>query len=196
MNRLLARTSVGIRFADYVFSDPAPLGRFSLPQHAAGLYVLLLPDPGWGPWHFQPLFFGEFGSQREASMSQAQQTCCLKVAAGRSLYFAVYAIPDQHGWATSEIKKQLIGRYQPVSNFEAVDGAVALAQKLDILEHKIAAQDAVLKYALAAIGQMVQLQQPETRKKIAGFRSDPAGSRHGSPGAWIPDSLTAVGRSH
>jgi len=108
-------------------------------------------------------------------MSQAQQICCLKVAAGRSLYFALYAVPDQSGWAISEIKKELVVRYRPVSNLESLDRTTDLAQRLDSLERKINEQDAVLKLALAALGQTVQLQQPEPKKRIVGFRFDPAG---------------------
>src|SRR5215831_1451534 len=120
MNRLLPRRSIGIRFADYVFSDPAPLDRFSLPFRSAGLYVVLMPDSSWGPWQFQPLFFGEFGPECEVRMSHAQQTCCLKVAAGRNLYFALYAFPHQQGWTTSEIQKELIARYRPIANLESI----------------------------------------------------------------------------
>ena len=175
MNRIHSRPLVGIRFADYIFSNPASLDRFSLPPHSVGLYVILMPDSSWGPWHLQPLFFGEFGPDRQVHMSQAQQICCLKVAAGRSLYFALYAVPDQSGWAISEIKKELVVRYRPVSNLESLDRTTDLAQRLDSLERKINEQDAVLKLALAALGQTVQLQQPEPKKRIVGFRFDPAG---------------------
>jgi hypothetical protein len=181
MNRLLSNTPVGIRFADYVFSDPLPLDRFSLPARSAGLYVLLMPDPSWGPWRLQPLFFGEFGAQREVHMTQAQQLCCLRVAAGRTLYFAVYAIPQQHASATLQMTKELIDRYCPVSNLESVDASVGLAYRLDSLEKKIIEQDAVLKLALGAIGHVEQL-QPEPRRRIVGFQPDPAGARRGSPG--------------
>jgi hypothetical protein len=178
MNRLLSRTPVGIRFGDYVFSDPVPLSRFSLPPRSGGLYVVLMPDPSWGPWHLQPLFFGEFGAQRETHMSQEQQVCCLKVAAGRSLYVAVYAPPLQHGWELSQIKKELIERYRPVSNLASIDAAAEIGYRLDSLEKQILEQDAVLKLALAAIGQMVQVPQ-EPRRKIVGFQPEPAGSRRG-----------------
>jgi hypothetical protein len=136
-----------------------------------------MPDLSWGPWHLQPLFFGEFGPGREVRMSQTQQTCCLKVAAGRNLYFALYAVPHQHGWATSEIQKELIARYGPIANLESVDNSAELAQRLSSLEKKMTEQDAVLKLALAALGQTVQFQQPEPKKRIVGFQPDPAGSR-------------------
>jgi hypothetical protein len=182
MSSSFSRTPLGIRFGDYVFSHPIPLDRFSVPTRSVGLYVLLMPDPSWGPWHFQPIYFGEFGFQREVHMSVAQQTCCLKIAAGRSLYFALYAVPHQHGWAISQIKKELIDRYQPLSNLPSVDGTTELAHKLNSLEMRVTEQDAVLKLALAAIGQMAQFQQPEPRKRIAGFQPDPAVSRRRSSG--------------
>src|SRR5215467_1863494 len=175
MDSSLARTPVGIRFANYVFSHPVPLDRFSLPLRSAGLYVLLMPDPTWGPWHFQPLYFGDFGMHGEMHMSAAQQTCCLKVAAGRRLYVALYALPQEQGWAISQIKKELIEWYRPISNLESDRGS-ELANRFNSLEAKIHEQDTVLKVVLAAIGQMAQYQQPEPRKRVAGFRRDPAGS--------------------
>jgi hypothetical protein len=135
-----------------------------------------MPDSNWGPWHLQPLFFGEFGPDRQVHMSQAQQISCLKVAAGRSLYFALYAVPDPSAWAISEIKKELVVSYRPVSNLESLDRTADLAQRLESMERKINEQEAVLKLALAALGQTVQLQQPEPKKRIVGFRPDPAGS--------------------
>jgi hypothetical protein len=180
MDRSLSGTTIGIRFGNYVFSDPVPVGRFSFLPRSAGLYVVLMPDPTWRPWPFQPLFFGEFGVQREALMSPMQQACCLKVAAGRSLYVAVYALPEQHRWVVSQIKKELVERYRPVSNLESMDAA-ELAYRLDTLEKKILEQDAALKLVLAAIGQTVQL-QPEPKKRILGFQPYPADSRRGSPG--------------
>src|SRR5262245_9522498 len=187
MNRLLSRPLVGIRFADYVFSDPAPLARFSVPPCSVGLYVILMPDTSWGPWHLQPLFFGEFGPEREVQMNQTQQTCCLQVAAGRSLYFALYAVPHQHRWAISEIQRELMVRYRPIANLEAIDATTELVQRLETLEKKVIEQDAVLKLALATLGQTVQLQQPVPTKRIAGFQPGPAGSR-----AYV----TAVGKPH
>src|SRR5215471_21557000 len=144
MDSALTGTPVGIRFADYVFSYPVPLDRFSLPPRSAGLYVLLMADPTWGPWQFQPLYFGDFGMYGEVHMSAAQQTCCLKVAAGRRLYVALYALPQQQGWAISQIKKELIEWYRPICNLDS-DRGTELANRLNSLEAKINEQDAVLK---------------------------------------------------
>src|SRR5262245_3010479 len=173
MNRLHSGVSVGIRFGNYLFSHPVPLGPFSLPQRSAGLYVVMMLDPTWGPWHLQPLFFGEFGGQRQAWMSHTQQICCLRVAAGRTLYVALFAVPQHRGWQVSQIKKELIERYLPVANLESIDAATEIAYRLEVLEKRILNQDAMLMLALAAIGQMVQ-PLPEAKRKIIGFRPDPA----------------------
>ena len=184
MNSSVSRTPVGIRFGDYLFSPPVPLGRFTLPPRSGGVYVILIPDPTWGPWHFQPLYFGEFGYQRQAHMSAAQQMYCLKAAGGRGLYFAVHVPAQQLEWQVPQIKKDLIERYRPISNMDSLDSATELALKLNSLESKIAEHEAVLKLTLAVIGQIAQFQQPEPRKRIAGFRRDPA------------DSPTAASRQH
>src|SRR5262249_27974030 len=143
------------------------------PPRSAGLYVLLMPDTSWGPWPFQPLHFGEFGLQHESRMTAGQQACCLKVAAGRSLYVAVYVVPRRYEWAAPAVKKELIERYRPLANLESLDTTIELAYRLHNLENKITEQDAMLKLALATIGQIAQLQQPEPRKRIAGFRPQP-----------------------
>jgi hypothetical protein len=117
-------------------------------------------------------------------MSSAQQTFCLKVAGGRSLYCALYVLPNHQEWQISRIRKELIERYQPISNMDSLDSASELAFKLNSLESKIGEQETVLRLILGTIGQIVQFQQPEPRKRIAGFRSDPA------------DSATVADRPH
>jgi len=51
----------GIRFNDYLFTEPIPLKGWDPPPFA-GLYVLLERDANWAPKPFQPLYFGEFGN--------------------------------------------------------------------------------------------------------------------------------------
>jgi hypothetical protein len=113
-------------------------------------------------------------------MSATQQTFCLKVAGGRSLYCAFFVMPNQEEWQIPRIKKELIERYRPISNMESLDSAAELALKLTSLESKIAEQEAVLRLLLPAIGQIVQPQQAQPRKKVAGFRRDPAVSATGA----------------
>jgi hypothetical protein len=178
MNRLHSRTHLGIRFADYVFSEPVPLTQFSSIQQLAGIYVVLVPDPTWGPWHLQPLLFGEFGGPRQEPVNQEQQACCLRAAAGRTLYIAVYTLPLQHTSELSRMKQELIEHYHPIGN-QGAAGSAEIAQKLNTLEKKILECDAVLRVALAAIGQAGQLPL-EPKKRIAGFQ--PNSSHRGPTG--------------
>ena len=108
-------------------------------------------------------------------MSAAQQTCCLKAAGGRDLYFAVHVLTQQE-WQIPQIKKELIERYRPISNMDSLDWQVSWHSGWNSLESKIAEHEAVLKLTLAVIGQIAQFQGPELRKRIAGFRRDPADS--------------------
>jgi len=177
MDRLVSKTPPCIRFGDYLFTHPMPLDRITFTLRSSGLFVLLMPDNTWGPWHFQPLFFGEFAPGQPLQMNQAQQACCLRVSGGRNLYLALYPAPHAYAWAIAEIKNGLIARYGPIANLVSLEGTPALAQRLDALERKISEQDAVLRLALTALGQTSQFQQPEPRKRIAGFRPNPARSR-------------------
>ena len=174
--RVLEPASVGIRFADCFFSDPVQLPRFSFPLRTAGIYVIMAPDPTWGPWHLQPLFFGEFEGQRTAYVSPAQQSCCLRIAGGKTLYVATYTVPPQQAWQLPQVKQLLIERYSPIANLAGNAPDTDIAHKLASLEKKILEHETLLKITLAAIGQTIQA-PPEPRKRVVGFRPDPAGSR-------------------
>jgi hypothetical protein len=48
----------GIRFKDYLFSEPVPLAGWHAPD-CAGIAVILARNPQWGPKPLQPLSFGD-----------------------------------------------------------------------------------------------------------------------------------------
>src|SRR5262245_33668198 len=108
MNRYLSRIPLGIRFASYVFTEPVPMDRFALPLRLDGVYALLIPDPTWGPWQLQPVFFGEIHSDREPWIGAAELTQCLRIAAGKALYVAVYPLLPHQTMETARIRKELI----------------------------------------------------------------------------------------
>jgi hypothetical protein len=176
MNRFSSRMLAGIRFADYVFCNPVPLAQFAFPQRFFGIFVLLVPDPTWGPWHLQPVYFGDFRPDRESDMSAAEQTACLRIAGGKPLYVSAYVLPMEHTLALARMKRELIDRYCPIANWPSSGDAVALTGKLDALEKKIQEHDTLLRLALASVGQMVQPFQ-EPKRRSVGFQPDPAGSR-------------------
>src|SRR5262245_11803943 len=157
MNRFSSRMPTGIRFADYVFCNPVPLAQFGFPPHYSGVFVLLVPDPTWGPWRLQPVYFGDFKPDRESDMSAAEQTACLRMAGGKPLYVSAYVLPMEHTAELTRMKRELIDRYCPIANWSSLSGdAAALSRKLDTLEKKIQEHDTLLRLALAAVGQMAQ----------------------------------------
>ena len=172
-----SRMFSGIRFADYIFTNPISIERCTFPAGSIGIFVVLVPDPTWGPWHLQPLYFGQFRPDGESEMSVTEQILCLRVAAGKPLYVASHALPIDHALELSRIKRELIERYWPIVNRRPTDDpTVDMAHKLDAVEKRILEQETLLKLALAAVGQMGQ-PSPEPKRRSVGFQPGPAGSR-------------------
>ena len=171
MVRMLCRPIGGICFGECVFSEPVPVDRVSLPVHSSGVYVILTPDPTWGPRHFQPLFFGEFANGR-CSVTASELSFWYRAAGGRSLSIAVLGIPEVHAGELASLKRKLIDHYHPICNRD--DGsemAFETARRLEQLERRAYEQDIQLKLMLAAFGQMVHQPPADTKKKPAGFMS-------------------------
>jgi hypothetical protein len=167
MNRFSSRVTAGIRFADFVFSPPVPLAQFTFPPRYSGVFVLLVPDPTWGPWHLQPVYFGEFKPDREWEMSAAEQTACLRIAGGKPLFVSAYIFPMEQTSELTRMRSELITRYCPIANWPSLSDD--LTRKLDVLEKRIQEHDALLRLALAAVGQMVQ-PLPEPKRRPVGFQ--------------------------
>jgi hypothetical protein len=183
MNRFPPRMLSGIRFADYLFTNPTPIERCTFPARVTGIFVVLVPDPTWGPWHLQPLYFGQFRLNGESEMSVTEQILCLRVAAGKPLYVASFSLPIEQTFELSRIMRDLIDRYRPIVNRQATDESAGdIAHKFDAVEKRIYEQEAVLKVVLAALGQMSQA-VPEPKRRSVGFQPNPAGSRRPASGS-------------
>ena len=171
MIRTLPRPLSGIRFGDYVFSEPIPLDRLFLPPHSTGVYAILIPDATWGPRDFQPLFFGEFAHGRYA-ITAAELSLSYRAAAGKNLYIAVLAIPEAHAGELASLKSKFIHDYRPICNRDEVsEMAVETARRLEQLERRAYEQEIQLKLMLGAFGQVMHHPPAETKKKQAGFMS-------------------------
>jgi hypothetical protein len=168
---MFARTAAGIRFADCFFSEPVPFGRLALPISSTGVYVILVPDPTWGPRQFQPVFFGEFGVSHDSSIEAMELMACHRVAAGRGLYVAVCTAFRDQSQDLARLKRDLILSYRPICNREStVSGTPGMAQRVEALEKKSQEQETLLKLALTALGQFYQT-PAESRKRPVGFLS-------------------------
>src|SRR5262245_53772477 len=107
-DRALLPHPAGIRFGDLTFTEPVPLDTAVYAPASIGIYVLLAPDPTWSPRYFQPVYFGEFGMPGAAQMTAEEQSRCLRVAAGKTLYVAVCSVPPHFAVQVTRIKNELI----------------------------------------------------------------------------------------
>jgi hypothetical protein len=101
----------GIRFNDYVFSEPSPLGHWTPPRYP-GLYVILTDDGEWAPRRFQPICFGEFGNNSR-KLPLPDPT--------RSLYISVLPLPFTTTAQRCGIRDELVAAYNPAGQTPHVD---------------------------------------------------------------------------
>jgi hypothetical protein len=171
MNRMFFRAAVGIRFADCVFSEPVPIGRQGVPVHSAGIYVILIHDPTWGPRQFQPVFFSEFGPSHHSSVGPADVMGWHRVAAGRGLYVAVHSVAPAEAHELPVLTRELVASYRPLCNRESAEEITSdTKRRVEVLEKKTQEQEALLRLAIAVIGQTPQTAS-ESKKRPVGFRS-------------------------
>jgi len=179
MERFASKFYAGIRFADYVFSEPVPLAICVTTPQSMGVYAVLVPDATWGPRHFQPIFFGVFNGQRQSQLTPDDYTRCLRAAAGKQLYVTAYNMPllgdpsELH-----RVQRELVHIYSPLCNHDPADASSAeFVRKLDALESKNQEHEALLKVLLAALGHLVQPTH-EVKKRTVGFQVASAAPRH------------------
>ena len=152
---------VGIRFNDYLFSEPSRIVDWAPPK-CAGICAVLARDPNWAPRPFQPLWFWEFGNNsdlpRLARMTNPQ-----------ALFASVLAMPFSTSAQRSEVRDQLVWAYNPV--YQASGGSAVqseLAHKLDELERKHEEQTTQLRLLLASVNRLFE-PQTEPRRRTIGF---------------------------
>ena len=185
----LSKLVAGIRFADYVFGEPVPLGSCWIHPQITGIYAVLVPDPTWGPWQLQPVFFGVFDPQRPCQLSAEQYNCCLRVAGGKGLYIAMYNTPGVYDPSESHrIQRELIHVYSPLCNRDSADApSTDLERKVDALAKQNQEHEVLLKVLLAAIGHLVQPPQ-ETKRRTVGFQPVASTSRQSTPQRGVPQT--------
>src|SRR5439155_560607 len=124
MERFASKFYAGIRFADYVFSEPVPLAICVTTPQSMGVYAVLVPDATWGPRHFQPIFFGVFNGQRQSQLTPDDYRRCLRAAAGKQLYVAAYHIPLLGDPSESHrVQRELVHIYSPLCNHDPADAS-------------------------------------------------------------------------
>jgi hypothetical protein len=100
----------GIRFNDFYFSEPTPIGQWT-PPRCAGLFVVLSQDANWAPKPYQPLHFGEFGNNSRDVLGAT----LLRPVDRQSLYVAALAMPFSTTAERRAIRAELVHAYNPIS---------------------------------------------------------------------------------
>jgi hypothetical protein len=158
----------GIRFNDFLFSEPAPFCHWTPPRFA-GLFALLHPDANWAPRQLQPLYFGEFGNDARISLAPR----VLRAPDAGSLCVAVLPLPFSSNSQRCEVLNQLIWAYNPVCQSSAAPAQNELVRKLEELEKKHEEQTTQFRLLLASINRLFE-PQPETVRRPIGFRPQTA----------------------
>jgi hypothetical protein len=161
--------AAGIRFNDYVFSEPRRLVEWAPPK-CAGVCAILARDANWAPKPFQPLCFLEFGNNSDLRrLARTPNTDALFVSA--------IAMPFSTSAQRTEVRNQLVWAYNPI--WEAGTGATAqsdLAHKLDELERKHEEQTTQFRLLLASINRLFEPQTEMPRHRAIGFLAPAASS--------------------
>lgn len=155
----------GIRFNDFVFSEPVPLGTWTPPKFA-GLFVVLAGDNNWSPRPFQPLYFGEFGNNAPCRAGLGSS----RVPMQRGLFISVLPLPFSSSAQRLEARNQLVWAYNPIYQPAGMPPPNELARKLDELEKKHEEQSTQFRLLLASLNRFFEpLPEPAHRRPI-GFR--------------------------
>jgi hypothetical protein len=152
----------GIRFNDFMFSEPVPLSAWTPPKFA-GLLVVLAPDPNWAPRPFQPLCFSEFGNNVRSPLAGP-----LRLPNAGPLFVSVLPMPFSSSAQRSEARNQLVWAYNPVYQANSAPGEHELVRKLDELEKKHDEQTTQFRLLLASINRLFE-PLPEPPRRPIGF---------------------------
>jgi hypothetical protein len=160
----------GIRFDDYLFSEPRRLVEVALPR-CGGVLAILTSDPNWAPRTYQPLCFREFGNNSQETAYDALQLARTPQAA--ALFVSVLAMPFSTSAQRCEIRKKLARAYNPVCQISGIPALKnELAHKLDELEERNEEQTLQIRLLLATINRLFE-PQPEPRRRPIGFFTEP-----------------------
>jgi hypothetical protein len=167
MNRYLI--VAGIRFNDYVFSEPRRLVEWAPPK-CAGICAILARDPNWAPKAFQALCFWEFGNNSDLLR-------LTRMPNAEALFVSALEMPFSTSAQRSEARDQLLWAYNPV--WQANTGSTThseLASKLVELEKKHDEQTTQLRLLLASINRLFEPLAEPKRYRTIGFSAPPAAS--------------------
>jgi hypothetical protein len=149
----------GIRFNDYLFTDPVPLSGFRSPKFP-GLLAILTRNPQWGPKPLQALYFGELGSIPATARHD-------------DLLVAVLPMPYSNATQRRALCRELISAYSPMPTAE-------LTRKVEELEARQQEQSQQILSLLTYIGKLFEPLPVGPRKPLGFMPQVAAATESGS----------------
>jgi len=156
----------GIRFNEYVFSEPVRLARWAPPK-TAGLFAVMLPDGNWAPRPFQILTFGEFGNAARQVASQQEYQSWFRVAADKDLYVSVLQMPFSSTSERKTLCAELVRAYNPICQLDPhLSGPADLISRLEELQKRNEEQTSQLGMLLDTVGRFMETKPAPSRRRI------------------------------
>jgi hypothetical protein len=160
--------SPGIRFNDYLFSEPVAAAGWT-PPRCPGLFAILVTDSNWAPKAFHPLYFGELGNNTPLRALPVDYPRLLAAAQGRTLLVAVLPMPFSTTTQRRDLRNELALAYNPdCQTGGSMLHQADLATRFDDLEKRHRDQTDQVMLLLANINQSFQ-PPPETPRRRIGF---------------------------
>src|SRR5712691_8901307 len=98
--------AAGIRFNEYLFSEPTRLVEW-VPPKCAGICAILARDPNWAPKPLQPLCFWEFGNDSDLVR-------LTRMPNAETLFVSALPMPFSTSAQRYESRNQLVSAYDPL----------------------------------------------------------------------------------
>jgi hypothetical protein len=153
----------GIRFNDYLFTDPVPFSSWR-PPGCAGIAVILSRNPQWAPKPLQPLYFAEFGNDAGSGpmLPRLPENARLM-----DLLVAVLPMPYSTAAQRNSVSKELIAAYNPACQAKGQAMSTAeLVCKVGELEARQQEQSQQILSLLTYIGKLFEPQPVSPRRPI------------------------------
>ena len=158
----------GIRFDDYIFSEPVSLSNW-IPSGYPGVFTVLIFDPNWAPRPLRPLYFGEFGNNTPAQ--KLYQDCARVVSTvhEKHLFVSMLLMPFTTTPQRCAVRDELISAYHPACQNNIAPMSSDLAQKVNELERRHQEQNAQVMLLVAGVSRFFEQPQPPQPRRRIGF---------------------------
>jgi hypothetical protein len=143
----------GIRFNDFLFTDPVPFTAWRPPSCGA-IVAILARNPRWAPKPLQPLYFAEFGNNAVNSPIVPRLPDDMRV---EDLLVSVLPMPFSTVAQRRSVCKELIAAYNPACQANGlVLSTTELAHKVTELEARQQEQSQQILSLLTYIGKLFE----------------------------------------